>query len=215
MNANRGAFGLAMVAVFVGCALLAPAAQAEETPLFRTEISPVNEKGTLSELHVISVNAGMLKCAKVGLTDNGGNGGMMLLMEPTYSECSINGVAATVKLNGCKYTFEPIKKIEADRYSGRMGIVCPAGSAIEVSVGFCVVSVGEQANKENVQIIDNTKAEPAKDETWKTEVKGVKYTQNAFCTGGAGTFENLSYSGSETIQGTNPGTGLPDGLWVE
>lgn len=214
MKANRGAIGLAMVAVIVACALLAPAAQAEETPLFRAEISPVNEKGTQSEQHVISVNAGTLKCAKVNLVDNGGNGGMALLMEPTYTECLVNGVAATVKMNGCKYEFEPIKKIEADRYSGRMGVVCPVGGKIEVATGFCLVTIEGQANKETVQIIDNTKAEPAKDETWKTEVKGVKYTQNAFCTGGAGTFENLSYTGSETIQGTTE-AGLPDGLWVE
>ena len=58
-----------------------------------------------------------------------------------------------------------------------MGIVCPTGKVIEISTSGCLVTIGEQINLETVEFVNNTNAEPAKDETWRTEIKNARYMQ--------------------------------------
>lgn len=140
---------------------------------------------------------------------------MMLLMEPSYVGCTLAGVSASFKTNGCEYTFEPIKTIEEDKYTGRMGIVCPTGKAIEISTTGCLVTIGEQINLETVEFINNTNAEPAKDETWRTGIKNANYMQTGvLCKGGGGIFGNMTYNGSTTVKGESTEGGEPIGLWI-
>ncbi|HVO54773.1 MAG TPA: hypothetical protein VMT37_10200 [Solirubrobacterales bacterium] len=218
MSLNRKLLGLALVGMVVIGALLAPAAQAEEnTPTFTATESPVRETGTQVEAHEITVNAGTLKCKGATLLDSSGAGGMMLVMQPSYTECTVGGVAATVKMNGCEYTFEPTKTTEGeDRYAGRMGILCPTGKTIEVSTSGCLVTIGEQINLETVEFANATAAKQVEyHETWQTSVKSAEYMQTgALCKGGTGVFKNLTYHGVSTIKGESPTTGEPIGIWI-
>jgi hypothetical protein len=215
MISSPKALGHVIVAVFVASAMFVSAAHAEEkTPTFTATKTPVRETGSQLEAHEITVNAGVIECAKANLIDSAGNGGMMLIMEPSYSGCTFAGLAATVKMNGCTYTFEPIKTIEADRYTGRMGILCPTGKAIEISTTGCLVTIGEQFNLETVEFTNNTNAEQAKDdETWRTAIKNAEYMQTGtLCKGGV--FANMTYSGSTTVKGESAETGEQIGLWI-
>jgi hypothetical protein len=218
MTLNHKALWLALTCMLVTGALLAPAAHAEEkTPTFTATESPVRETGTQVEAHEITVNAGTLKCKGATLLDSSGNGGMMLVMQPSYSGCTIGGVSVTVNMNGCEYTFEPTKTTEGeDRYAGRMGILCPTGKTIEVSTSGCLVTIGEQLNLETVEFANVTSEKQVEDhETWQTSLKSAKYMQTgAFCKGGSGIFENLTYQGVSTIKGESPTTGLPIGIWI-
>ena len=216
MTFSPKTLGLAMIAAFVASALLASAAHAEEkTPTFTGGVGLQRETGSQVEQHEITVNAGTIKCTEANLLDKSGNGGMMLLMEPTYVGCTLGGAAATVKMNGCEYTFEPIKTKEEDKYTGRMGIVCKEGTGpIEISKTGCLITIEGQINLETVELVNNTKAEPVKDETWRTEIKKAKYMQTgALCNGGSGIFENLTYNGSTTVKGETNG-GEPVDLWI-
>ncbi len=216
MHFNRKALGVIAVAAFIASALFASVAHAEEekTPTFTATETPVRETGTQLESHTITVNTGQIKCSEASLVDKSGNGGMMLLMEPSYNGCVIAGLKATVNMNGCLYTFEPIKTIEADRYTGRMGIECPNEKKIEITIGGCFITIEGQINLETVEFVNNTNAEPTKDdETWKTEIKNARYMQTGTCST-TGVFENLSYKGSTTVKGESPTTLAPIGLWI-
>lgn len=215
MSRQHGALGLVVTAALVASALFASVAHAEEkTPTFTGGVGLARETGSQVEQQQITVNAGTLKCKQATLLDNSGNGGMMLVTEPSYAECTVGTLAATVKMNGCGYTFEPTETLAEDKYVGRMGIVCSEKNEIEVITTACTVTVGPQINLKSVEFVNNTGAEPAQDETWRTEIKGGKYTQKgALCPGGAGTFENLSYAGSSTVKGDNA-LGEPVNLWI-
>jgi hypothetical protein len=116
-------------------------------------------------------------------------------------------------MNECKYTFEPITTTSADKYMGRMGIVCPRGGAIKVTAGGCTITIGEQVNLESIEFINNTTAEPKKDETWTTSIKRATYMQTGFCPGGIGIFGNMSVTGSETVKGESS-LGEPVDVWI-
>lgn len=207
------ALGAALVAVFALSALLASAAQAEETPTFTASKSPVRETGSQTANHVIKVNGGTIKCLEAKLVDEAGGSAMMLLFQPTYAKCTLAGIAATINMNGCEYTFEPVTKKEEDKFVGTMGIVCPVGKAIEVSAGGCVVAISAQAGLSTVEFTNDTKAEPAADETWSTNLAGGQYTEGKLCPGGGGTFNNLTYTGGTVVKGESEG-GEPIGLWI-
>lgn len=216
MSLNGRALGLAMIAVFASSAMLASTAHAEEkTPTFTATSTPVRETGSQVEQQEITINAGTLKCEEATLLDSTGNGGMMLVMKPTYNKCKVGETSVTVEMNECEYTFEPIKTSTEDKYTGRMGILCPKEKAIKITSAVCTVTIGEQINLETVEFVNNTGAEPAKDETWRTEIKKGKYMQTGGgCPGGTGEFENLTYKGSSTIKGENALTLEPIGLWI-
>jgi hypothetical protein len=215
MSHNSKALGLATLVALVAGALLASTAHAE-TPMFKGGTGLARETGTqeAGKPITIGVNAGSLECNEANLLDNSGNGGMMLVMEPSFTKCALSGVSATVKVNGCKYTFEPTATTIEDSYSGRMGILCTGANLIEISNGKCLITIGEQISLQTVEFVNNTAAEPVKDETWRTEVSKGKYMQTGECAGGTGVFENMTISGSETIKGENAG-GEPVALWIE
>ena len=103
MTSSPKALGHVIVAVFVASAMFASAAHAEEkTPTFTATKTPVKETGSQVEKQEITVNAGTIKCTEANLTDKSGNGGMMLLMEPSYVGCTLAGVSASFKMNGCE-----------------------------------------------------------------------------------------------------------------
>lgn len=217
MPFNRKALGVVAVAAFIASALFASVAHAEEekTPTFTATSTPVQETGTQLESHTITVKTGQIKCSEATLKDESGNGGMMLLMKAAYSGCVITGINASVNMNGCLYTFEPIKTVEADRYTGRMGVECE-GKEIEITVGKCIIKIPGQINLETVEFTNNTNAlEPTKsDETWNTEIKNAKYKQTGTCSAGTGEFEGLTYKGRTTVKGESKETLEPIGLWI-
>jgi hypothetical protein len=216
MSINSKALGVVMIAVFLASAMLASAAHAEEekTPTFTATSTPVRETGTATESHTITSAAGAIKCTEANLLDSAGNGGMMLLMKPSYGGCTVAGLSVTVNMNGCEYTFEPIKTIGEDHYTGRMGIQCPSEKVIEISFKGCLITIGGQINLETVEYTNNTKAEPAKDETWRTEVKKVVYMQTGTGCNGGNLIGELTYKGTETVKGESAETLEPIGLWI-
>lgn len=214
MSHSHKTLGLALVAVFVACAMLAPMAHAEETtPTFTAGEGLARETGSQIETQQFTLATGTVKCKEANLVDNAAVAGMMLIMEPSYSGCTLAGISATVTMNGCKYTFEPTSTTEADKYIGRMGIVCPVGASIKIVNSACTVTIEEQLNLETVEFENNTAAEPKKDEKWTTNVKNLVYMQTGTCSGGTGIFGGGGMMGSETVKGESS-VGEPVDLWI-
>ncbi|HEY2716801.1 MAG TPA: hypothetical protein VGI73_11345 [Solirubrobacterales bacterium] len=203
-----------MIAVFVAGAMLAPAAHAEEkTPTFTAGEGLARETGSQVEQQQFTLATGTFKCKEANLTDKAAVTGMMLIMEPSYSGCTLGGVTATVSMNECKYTFEPTSTTEPDKYMGRMGVICPVGGSIKISNGACTVTIEEQLNLEAVEFENNTAAEPKKDEKWTTNIKSLVYMQTGTCSGGTGIFASGGMMGSETVKGESA-VGEPVDLWI-
>jgi hypothetical protein len=194
--------------------MLAPVAHAEEkTPTFTAGEGLSRETGSQVEQQQFTLAAGTVKCNEANLVDKAAIAGMMLIMEPSYSGCTLGGSSATVTMNGCKYTFEPTSTTEEDRYMGRMGIICPLNGSIKISNAACTVTIEEQLNLEAVEFENNTAAEPKKDETWTTNIKSLVYMQTGTCSGGTGIFGGGGMMGSETVKGESE-FGEPVDLWI-
>jgi hypothetical protein len=130
---------------------------------------------------------------------------------PTFSECSFGGVAATVKMNGCKF------KVTTTTVAGehfQTAIVCPVGAKTEISsLAFpCPYKIGPQVKFGAT--ITNKGFGASRDLLIKFTMAGMSYERT--CLGFMG--EDLSFSASVTVKGFVDKGGVHGsqvGIWIE
>jgi hypothetical protein len=201
--------GLTVVAVFLLSAAFAVAAQAQEFHSDAEAGKTTTLAGEQSTENVFKTNQGTIKCKKSTLGGSMvGASAEMIALHPTYSECTQFGQAATANSEEIYYTYT--WTIPLLWYHMRVSIG-PSPLAFTAASSGCVVTIGEQT-------VDHIKFETKEVAGVKHlfatyEISGLKYTAGSKCSK-PGTFEDGTYTGTQTIKGTNEAKKATS-VWVE
>lgn len=142
-------------------------------------------------------------------------------LTPTYGECSLGGISATLKLNGCDYRFyNPTTNASGQRTASTQ-ITCPAGKVIETESSLfgtrkCLITFPPQIPAGHV-IFTNTGIGFDRDVTATVTLNGIQYTEHAgtgfgACANGGG--EDGTHHGSMIIRGRTH-SGVGKGVWID
>lgn len=199
------ALGIALVGIFAMLAVVASAECSE--PLLHSDESHTLFTGEALTTHKFSFNGVTIECPVMSLQGTASaSTGAELPLEAEFEECTSGGGAILIDMNGCI----PIPKI---KFGGiDLYIWCSAGKQIEITAKKCTYDVPTQtvAGLSYSEILEPAKA---LETLWLTA--GIKYKQTgAECSGGAGEFENGSWTGSSLIEGETT-TGEPVDIWIE
>jgi hypothetical protein len=214
MILNRKILGLAFMAVLAVAAMSASAAQAQ-TPEFHCTSTSVScfvvssggTHGTGSNDNKFTVNGGNVECTGNTTVDGAQFKGTAakttssVQLEATYTGCKAFGVAASVKMEGCKYQFA---LVAGGGGAVNTNVVCPAGKSITVSAKpalDCVITVGAQGPLTGVSVA-NAGTEPTHIAATVAIGEVISYTKTGTeCPGGAGSGTNGKYAGTATLTG--------------
>jgi hypothetical protein len=225
MTRNLKALGLALVAAFAFCAVIASAASADE---FRAESAPVTltgiqDPGTLDKF---TTTAGTFECEKANYTGTqGAVSSTAVVITSVYSECFVGGaIPAIIDLNGCTYKFT----IDAaPATTGTVHIECPTTVGpphvthevtitIGIPTGKCTIHVHEQTIG-GIKYT-NVGAGATREITVDVNTSGITYTETAGTGLGActtsSTQHNGAYVGKTTITGEKDPSGVHIGVFV-
>jgi hypothetical protein len=212
MIRNIKVLGLAFVAVAAMSAVAAGSAQASQ--LHATRAGDVVVTGTQSTQHVFVTSAGEVKCTNgqlegtVPFTSGTQVTEDHITVTPTYSGCTGFGLAATVQMNGCKYTITgthtPVGgQPQTNALTAWVDVTgCTEGKKITVNAGFggCVATVGEQHTLSHVTFT-NVPGQ-LHHVTDKATVTGIAYELHGGLCGHPTTVitNNGSYTGGTTLK---------------
>jgi hypothetical protein len=159
--------GATLVLTMLLTAVQAPGAAAEA---FQAASYPVELQGQQSETFTLGAEGLSVSCKTVSVT------GWMIepteeLVElaPTFTECTGGGLAATVKAEGCTFSFD------ATGHTG--GVACPSGKAMLITAvgGNCEVKIGTQSS---VSSVESSTVEGSPTTVSIAEsLKSIKYTK--------------------------------------
>jgi hypothetical protein len=186
--------GLAVVTALALAALGAGSASASQ---FRAEEYPTTVAGTQVVLQKFKTGGGLVaKCAVASTAGTESEASSALTVTPSYSECTVGGLGATLKANSCNYVLHSTN--ESAPFTGSMDISCSKeGDAIEAVQGGCSLKFPAQSSLGSVEL-QNTGSGQTRAIAATLNISGLKYTQ-AGCSGSNGTFENGTLTGSSTI----------------
>jgi hypothetical protein len=121
------------------------------------------------------------------------------LVTPTFTQCKIAGVAATVQMNGCKYTATGAGQAANTFLIDIVG--CTAGKQVQVKTATCIMDMPEQNGLSHI-VMQNIEGTPNKKITLEATVSGVTEVQTgAACPHGNNAHaSNAAISGSTTAQ---------------
>ncbi len=206
--------GLAAVAAMAVMALTG-VASASATQ-FKAETYPVTVKShaavnivegkEVTSNQVFKTNAGTVSCEAAAGSGSANAASEWMKIKVSYSKCTAFGfIGATINMGTCEYEFHT---------NGTVDIV-PSGCKVTITVSgsSCVVEVPSQTGLKTVSY-ENKGTGTTRTIREKTNVTGITYTQNAFCSGGSGTFSNGEYTGENEVEGFNEALER-EGIWVE
>ncbi|HET9675921.1 MAG TPA: hypothetical protein VFP21_00280 [Solirubrobacterales bacterium] len=103
-----------------------------------------------------------VSCKHVTFSGELPNPSETLTVTPTYTECTVIGVKATVETNGCQYVFKGTEKTSENHFKGTQSISCPTEKSIVVSttVPQCEAKIGSQSGLSSVSYISELGASP-------------------------------------------------------
>jgi hypothetical protein len=94
---------------------------------------PITISGGQGTQHVMSLQAGSLKCTTAKFNTSASGSTAQLTVGAEYSGCTAFGFPATVSMNGCTYTFNILNQAPVgSAYAGHADIACPAGKSISI-----------------------------------------------------------------------------------
>jgi len=197
---------LVVVALAAFAAVGAATASAEE---FHSETENTTLTGTQVENHKMTFAAGTLKCKASfeGLVESKTSESFELT--PTYSECTLAGVAAVFDRNGCTLKFTT--------FGFFFDIKCPAGKKFEITAPGCTIDIPSQGPISTWSFVP-IGSPPLVALKILIALSKIKYSQTGkACPGNLGaeekTFENGTYNGEFTMIGENSGKQV--GIWIE
>jgi len=157
MTRNLKAIGLALVAVLAMGAVAASGAQAAVH--FTSSLNGTDTGSTLSgtqtTTNVFETSAtNKVSCKIAKFSGVAAGTATEQTIEPTYEQCTGFGLPATVTMNKCDYLFTTPTKMALDEYTGKVDLVCPANTVVEVHLYLfeepwagtaCTITVGKAA----------------------------------------------------------------------
>jgi hypothetical protein len=197
--------GFALAAAAAMSVVTTTAVQAFQ--LHATSNADVVITGAATTQQVLINPSGILKCTnlqfegKISYVSGQQVTANELTITPTYSGCTaLIGLAATVQMNGCKYT---VTDSQANPLTGLVDITgCTEGKKITVSAGLggCMTTIGEQSNLSHVTFADV--AGNPHHVTDSFTVTGIAYEMHGVLCGHPTTVvtNNSSYSGGTTLK---------------
>ncbi len=218
--------GLALVAVFAMSAVGVASALTDPPEEFMCESYPCSSDGTNTTAHVFKTNAGTVSCSTATFTDSLSGPSPWVKAQATYTGCTAFGfINANINMKDCEYEFHVTTDLQDEgpdlEHSGTVDVINKAGATktcaeepitITVSGTACVVTVGPQTGRSTVTFT-NGGSGTSRTVTVASNISGITYTQNASCSGGAGTFTNGTYTGSASVKGDNS-KGKQQGIWI-
>lgn len=158
-----------MVAAVLG---LVTASMALGNELHVIEVNTTNITGQQSQQNVFTTTAGPAQCTQVTLEGTLIESGEMneLTLTGTHTGCQAFGQAATIDMNGCKYTVRGAGQPELTALVDITG--CTAGKEIEITTGICRVTVPEQHDLGHVTFEDAAEADHI---VAKATIQGIAY----------------------------------------
>jgi hypothetical protein len=185
-------------------ALLAAFAATASASTFTAEKYPATIEGTQLGEHIFQVETGLrVNCKTATFHGTLAEASSTISISPTYKECVAFGfINATINFHGCTYLFHAGELVEADRYSGTVDIVCPAGKTIEIWSGTCETRIPPQTGLSSNDITNNTNPKDAIATGSLTGVEYVKTKDGFACPlNGTGTKTDGAYYGEATAIG--------------
>lgn len=180
---------LAFVAIGTMSIIAASAAQAAE---FHAEGGPnVSVTGAQTEAFKLQLtgSGATVNCTQVLFegTLQGGTSQQTTAQEitltPTHTGCSAFGLAATVEMNGCKFTITAAGQAANTTVLDIAG--CTVGKSIQAKTAGCTITVPEQTGLSHA--VGATNAGPPKDIEVQTTLQGITYQlSGAACSGTTG-----------------------------
>jgi hypothetical protein len=202
------ALSLVFIAALAISAVIASAAQAE--PRFTAADYPMTLDGTPveGEEHVFGLGGSEFRCEEAEFSGESAKASATVTLTPVYGSCVYSSFEATVNMNGCDYLLHAGKELEADRFHAALDLVCPKGKEISVTTASekCHITIPEQSGLETIAIENDTAEEGKDDIALSLAVTGIDYTveNTGFpCSLIKGKFENGTYVGGETLEGTD------------
>lgn len=208
--------GLAALSVLAVTAVSASAAQA--APLGHVAEAPAIITGEQLEQHVFTTHAGTVKCSTADFNGTVGTTTFSTLtLNAKYETCQAFGfLNATVNMNGCDYLFHIVEG--SSPATATVDVVCPTGKEIEVSSSGCKAFIPGQTGLIHV-ILSNTEVGGIKDIDANITISGISYKLTGFfCPGGAGSFNEGTYTGTATLRAYEDNGGVEGAQisgWVE
>jgi hypothetical protein len=198
-NLTRGAMLCAVLCALgaiTACSALAAAGE------FTIGASPAVITGEQKTQNIFAVTntAGSLVQVKASVATFEGTSstasGTDLTVTATYSGVTLGGLAATVRMNGCKFTFTGTATLTA-----LVDIVgCTASKTITITKGNCVISIPEQSGLSHVTFTSEGSASEM-DALASVTITGIHNTQTGSeCPAPGLTSAHGSYSGTITVR---------------
>jgi hypothetical protein len=198
------ALGLAFVAVAAMSAIVASSAQAGALDLgngkTKATITGVNEASQQHNLSIPLPAGGTLNVTCPNASFEGTVEGQTDITEATVTatygpQCKVAGLAANVRMNGCKYTLTGTGLAAGTSNVDLVG--CTAGKQIEIEqvATGCIISVPEQNGLSHIVFIQQ-----GEDATAEATVSKITNSQNAKCPTPSTEAQNASFSGNTTVQ---------------
>jgi hypothetical protein len=177
------------------------------TPKLIAGSYPAAIAGTAVAVHKLKTSGRTTECKTVSFSSNVGESSAQLTVQATYAECTVLGIAGSVNMNGCTYTFNVLNQAPVGAtYAGHADIACPAGKAIELISGTskvkCTVTIPAQTTNSGGLSFTN---EASSTIGLSLAVNGIDYHQQEGEGLGAcstGDFTDGTYTGSSTLVGT-------------
>ena len=177
------------------------------TPKLRAGSYPASIAGTAVATHKIKVSGGTTECKTSAFSSSVSGETAQLTVQASYAECTVLGVAGSVNMNGCTYTFNVLNQAPVGAtYAGHADIACPAGKAIELIAGTskpkCTVTIPAQTTDSGGLSFTN---EASSTIGLGLAVSGIDYHQQKGEGLGAcstGDFTDGTYTGSSTLVGS-------------
>jgi hypothetical protein len=203
------ALGLAFVAVTAMTAVAASAAQASSldlgsTPAVLTGHSDPAAQGF--QQHILQIPGKEGSAPFNSICDTASLEGSVAGPSPvtegtvtaTYSACKLAGTAATVQMNGCKYTLTGAAQPATTFLVDVVG--CTTGKQIQIKTALCTVDIPVQNGLSHLVATNN---QTNKHITAAATVTGITAVQTgAACPGGNGFHTNAaSFTGNTTVTG--------------
>ena len=197
--------GLAIMAALAMSVLLAASAQAADPEIHCTSTTNTcTVTGAERNTHAFNIEGGNIRCrASFTATLNTKTMSTISGVTASYTGCRLFGVAATVNMNGCTYTFTNVSA--SNPATATLDIVCPAGNSIVLNAPSlpCTTTYGPQTGLAHVVLSNGGGAEPT-DIVANFTVSGVNYNKaGVACPEGTGNKSNGTLNGETTLEGFN------------
>lgn len=193
--------GLAAVAALALC--LATGASAASAAEFRAEDYPASVSGSQVETLALSTHAGNVQCQTVDLSGTAAEASSSLELAATFGKCKAFGfLQASIDMNSCSYVLESTSDLPP--LDGTLDLACgEEGDAIEIKAFTCTVTVPEQEDLDSLEL-ENKGSGANREVEAVVDVGSIMHTTSAGCPGGgAGSFDNGSYSGAVLLDGAS------------